>query len=157
MSPLLAPDVPTPPDVVERMIRLARVTPADTVYDLGCGDGRVVIAAAATCGARGVGVDIDAASVERSRANAARAGVSEFVRFEHCDALSIDLAPATVVFLYLLHSSTPYVAAHLLRHVRPGTRIVSHTFAIEFMRPAAVDSFVDAAGTPRAIHLWLVD
>ena len=156
MSRVLAPFVPTPPDVVERMIRLAGVTAADTVYDLGCGDGRVVIAAA-LIGAKGVGVDIDARCVAVARANAERAGVEHLVRFEECDALTIDLAPATVVFLYLLHSSTPFVAAHLLRHVRPGTRIVSHTFAIEFMKPSAVDSFVDAEGTQRAIHMWVVD
>ena len=157
MSRILAPYVPTPPDVVDRMIRLAHVTSADTVYDLGCGDGRVVIAAAVTCGATGVGVDIDPDNVALSRANAERGGVAHLVRFEHCDAFAIDLAPATVVFLYLLHSSTPLMAAHLLRHVRPGTRIVSHTFAIEFMKPAAVDSFVDAEGVQRAIHLWVVD
>jgi len=152
----LAPYAPTPQDVVERMIRLAAVQATDTVYDLGCGDGRLVITAALACGAMGVGVDLDVARVEESRANAFRLGVADRVRFEHADAFAIDLTPATVVFLYLRHSTTPMMAAHLLRHVRPGTRIVSHTFPIPFLTPAAVDAFVDAQGTSRAIHLWVV-
>lgn len=155
--PLLAPYAPTPPDVVDRMIRLAAVQSTDTVYDLGCGDGRLVIAAASQCGARGVGIDIDAALIDQSRINAARAGVADLVRFEQGDAFGVDCSPATVVFLYLLHTTTPLVMAHLLRQVRPGTRIVSHTFTVEFLTPIAVDAFVDAAGTARAIHLWVVD
>jgi ribosomal protein L11 methylase PrmA len=143
--------------VVERMLRLANVQSTDVVYDLGCGDGRLVIAAAKTHASRGVGVDLDAQLVEEARRNAARERVAELVRFEQCDALSVDLAPATVVFLYLLHSSMPIVAAHLLRHVRPGTRVVSHSFDVPFLKPTAVDAFMDAAGTPRAIHLWVIE
>jgi SAM-dependent methyltransferase len=150
-----APYLPTPPDVVERMIRFADVQATDTVYDLGCGDGRIVIAAARR-GAKGVGVDLDAQRVEEARRNAISAEVAERVRFEQCDLFDVDLAPATVIFLYLLRSSMPSVAAHLLRCVSPGTRIVSHTFPIDFMSPSAVDTFVDEEGIQRVLHLWTV-
>jgi SAM-dependent methyltransferase len=150
---ILAPYVPTPIEVVEHMVRIAGVQASDTAYDLGCGDGRVLIHSAATCGARGVGVDIEPYWVEQSRLNAALAGVSELVQFECRDALEVDLAPATVVFLYLVHWSTQLVASHLLNRVRPGTRIVSHGFPIEAF-PTATDSFVDATGTPRRVFLW---
>ena len=151
-----APYLPTPPDVVERMVGFADVQATDTVYDLGCGDGRVVIAAASMRGATGVGVDLAAERIEEARRNASIAGVADRVRFEQCDLFEVDLAPATVVFLYLLRSSMSLIAAHLLRQVRPGTRIVSHTFPIEFMAPTAVDSFVDAERIPRVIHLWTI-
>ncbi len=150
---ILAPYVPTPLEVVERMVRIADVQASDTAYDLGCGDGRVLINAAATRGAKGVGVDIEPYWIEQSRLNASLAGVSELVRFECGDALAVDLAPATVVFLYLVHWSTQLVASHLLNHVRPGTRIVSHSFPIEAF-PTATDSFVDAEGTLRTVFLW---
>lgn len=93
---ILAPYVPTPPEVVEQMIRLADVQPADMVYDLGCGDGRLAIAAAASRGARCLAVDVEQYWVEQSRINAAAAGVSHLVQFEHCDATELDLRPATL-------------------------------------------------------------
>jgi SAM-dependent methyltransferase len=151
-----APFLPTPQDVVERMIRFAGVQPTDTVYDLGCGDGRLVIAAA-QLGANGLGVDIDPERVSTARFNASAAGVAGLARFEQCDLFEVDLAPATVIFVYLLRSSMPLVAAHLLRCVTPGTRIVSHTFPIEFMTPAAVERFVDEEEIHRVIYLWVVD
>jgi ribosomal protein L11 methylase PrmA len=151
-----APYLPTPPDVVERMIRLADVQPGDTVYDLGCGDGRIVIAAAKR-GAKGVGVDLDAERVEEARRGASRARVAALARFEQCDLFEVDLAPATVIFLYLLRSSMSSVAAHLLRSVTPGTRIVAHGFPIDFMTPAAVEQFVDEEQIYRVIYLWVVD
>jgi SAM-dependent methyltransferase len=139
------------------MIRLAAVGPADTVFDLGSGDGRLVIAAASECGARGIGVDIALRRVLQSRIKALFAGVSRRVRFVHGDAYGVDLSAATVIFLYLLPSSTQRMAVHLLRHVKPGTRIVSHTFAVDFMPATAVDAFVDSEGMARVVHLWVVD
>jgi SAM-dependent methyltransferase len=154
---VLSPWGPTPHDVVDRMIRLAAVTSADTVYDLGCGDGRLVIAAAARCGAKAVGVDIDPRRIKESRANAKLAGVSKLVRFEQRDAFDVDLAPATVIFLYLRDWATHLVAAHLLRHVTPGTRLVSHQFPIEFLTPEAVDTFVAEDGEPRTLRRWVIE
>ncbi len=98
----LAPYAPTPQDVVERMLEVAQVTKADVVYDLGCGDGRLVITAAKKYGARGVGVDIDPERIAESRANAKKAGVESLVEFREQDALQVDVSPATVVTLYLL-------------------------------------------------------
>lgn len=152
---ILAPYVPTTADVVERMVRLAEVGLGDFVYDLGCGDGRLAIAAAAR-GARAFGVDIEPYWVEQSRGNALAAGVAGLARFEQGDALAVDLRLATVVFLYLVHWSTQLVARELLGQCAPGTRVVSNGFPFEVVAATAIDSFVDAAGQSRALHLWVV-
>lgn len=150
----LAPFVGTPLDVVDRMLRLASVGPDDVVYDLGCGDGRVVIMAAQKFGARGVGVDIDPALVERANANAAAAGVTSRVTFRVQDALTVDVSDATVVTLYLLAASNVKLRPALTRELRPGSRIVSHNFPIGDWEPDVVDNFTDAAGAKRTLYLW---
>ena len=149
---ILAPYVPTPPDVVLRMLHLADVQAGDVVYDLGCGDGRLVIAAA-MAGARGVGVDIEPYWVEEAAGNARVAGVSDLVHFEHQDALAVDLSLATVVFLYLVGWSTQLLAARILEQVQAGTRIVSHSYALGCLPPVRTDSFIDASGTQRTLYL----
>ncbi len=101
----LAPYVPTPQDVVDRMLSLANVTASDVVYDLGCGDGRIVVTAAKKFGAQGVGVDFDPDRIKESEANAKAAGVEHLVSFKLQDAMTVDVSPATVVTLYLLSSS----------------------------------------------------
>ena len=126
----LAPYVPTPPETVERMIELAAIGPEDVVYDLGCGDGRMVIAAAKTRGARGVGIELDPALLEECRAAAAREGVSKLVKFVRQDATKADLTEATVVLLYLLPESLATLAPLFERDLRPGARIVSHDYRI---------------------------
>jgi cyclopropane fatty-acyl-phospholipid synthase-like methyltransferase len=132
-GPTLIPEVPyfpTPDAVVDAMLRLARVGPDDTVYDLGCGDGRIVIAAAAKYGARGYGIDIDPAPLIRARRDARRAGVADRVRFERGDLFQADLRPATVVTLYLFESLNRRLAPKLRAELRPGARIVSHKFGM---------------------------
>ena len=109
---ILAPYVPTPLDVVERMLELAQVTSRDTIYDLGCGDGRIVITAARKYGARGVGVDIEQHWATESQTNAQQAGVEDLVTFSAADALTVDLTPATVVTLYLVEWSTARTSAN---------------------------------------------
>jgi SAM-dependent methyltransferase len=126
----LAPFVPTPPAVVERMIELAAIGPQDVVYDLGCGDGRMVIAAAKSRGARGVGIDIDPALIEQCQTDAAREGVGKLVRFLHMDAAKARLAEATVLLLYLLPESLEALKPNFERDLAPGTRIVSHDYRI---------------------------
>jgi SAM-dependent methyltransferase len=153
----LAPFVATPMDVVERMLTLAKVGPRDVVYDLGCGDGRIVIAAAQKFGARGVGVDIDARLINEAEANARAAGVSNRVRFVVEDALKVDVSDATVVTLYLLSASNVKLRPILTKQLRRGARIVSHSFAIGDWEPDVVDTFVDAAGTSRTLYLWNFD
>jgi len=156
-TPSLAPYLATPPDVVDRMLTLAKVGPGDVVYDLGCGDGRIVIEAARRYGATGVGVDIDAALLARARANAADAGVSDRVRFEQQDALTADVRSATVVTLYLLAASNVRLRPLLAGQLRAGARIVSHNFPMGDWRPERVDTFRDAAGTTRTLYLWTAE
>ena len=152
----LAPYVATPPDVVERMLRLADVGPRDVVYDLGCGDGRIVIMAAQKFGARGVGVDIDASLVAKANADAAAAGVSDRVSFRVHDALGTDLHQATVVTLYLLAASNLALRPMLQRDLPVGARIVSHNFPMGDWEPDRIDNFTDASGKKRTIYLWRV-
>lgn len=126
----LAPYVPTPPEVVARMLECAAVGPKDVVYDLGCGDGRIVIAAAKRYGARGVGVELDPALLEECRAGAKREGVERLVRFVREDALKVRLTEATVLALYLLPESLEALAPAFERDLPPGARIVSHDYEI---------------------------
>jgi ribosomal protein L11 methylase PrmA len=152
-----APYVTTPPDVVERMLTMAGVGPRDVVYDLGCGDGRIVITAAQKYGARGVGVDIDPARIFDAEENARRAGVTDRVRFRLEDALKTDVSDATVVTLYMLSAINVKLRPILTRDLRPGARIVSHSFAMGDWEPAVVDTFRDAQGTSRTLYLWTAD
>ena len=153
----LAPYVPTPMDVVDRMLTLARVGPGDVVYDLGCGDGRIVIAAAQKFGARGVGVDIDANLINEAEMRARAAGVDRRVSFRIQDALTVDVSDATVVTLYLLSASNVKLRPILTKQLRKGARIVSHSFAIGDWEPDVVDSFRDQLGTARTLYLWNFD
>ena len=120
--------VPTPQPVVDAMLELAQVKAGDVVYDLGSGDGRIVITAAKKYGARGVGIEMDPALVKKSRENAAAAGVSDRVRFVTQDLFTADLRPATVVTLYLLQSINERLRPKLVRELTPGARVVSHVF-----------------------------
>lgn len=154
----LAPFVATPPDVVDRMLKLARTGPGDTVIDLGCGDGRIVIAAARTFGARGIGIDIDAALLERARADAKAAGVDDRVSFRLEDAMTADVSKATVVTLYLLSASNVKLRPILTKQLAAGARIVAHNFPLGGdWEPRTIDNFTDAAGTMRTLYLWIAD
>ena len=152
----LAPYLATPPDVVERMLTLARVGPGDVVYDLGCGDGRIVIAAA-KAGARGVGVDIDPALLAKARLLAQAAGVSDRATFIEQDALQADVSDATVVTLYLLSASNVRLRPRLTAQLPPGARIVAHNFNMGDWEPDVVQTFVDTAGATRTLYLWTAD
>jgi SAM-dependent methyltransferase len=153
----LAPYVPTPGDVVERMLALAKVGPDDIVYDLGCGDGRIVIAAARKYGARGVGVDIDPERIAESIANARQAGVEKLVSFSVQDALTVDVSRATVVTLYLLSGSNLRLRPLLTKQLAPGARIVSHNFGMGDWEPTEVRTFEDGRGSSRTLYLWTAD
>jgi SAM-dependent methyltransferase len=156
-APQLAPYVPTPQQVVDRMLQLADVTKADVVYDLGCGDGRIPITAAKAFGARGVGVDIDPQRIAEANANAKQAGVSHLVTFKLQDALTTDLTDATVVTLYLLSASNLKLRPILTRQLKPGARIVSHAFSMGDWQPDKVDNFTDSASNRRTLYLWKTD
>ncbi len=152
----LAPYVPTPHDVVERMLTLAKVGKDDVVVDLGSGDGRLVIAAAKQHGARGIGIDIDPARIAEATTNAQQAGVANRVEFRQQDALQADVSQATVVTLYLLSSSNVKLRPRLLSQLKPGARIVSHQFGMGDWPADTVDTFTDANGTTRILYLWTV-
>ena len=127
--------VPTPPEVVDAMLKLANVTASDVVYDLGSGDGRIPIAAAKEYGARGVGIDLDPRRVREANENAKAAGVDDRVKFLNEDLFTADIHEATVVTLYLLASLNSKLMPKLMRELRPGTRIVSHAFGIGDWKP----------------------
>lgn len=153
----LAPFVPTPQDVVDRMLALAEVTSKDTVYDLGCGDGRIVITAARKYGAHGMGFDIDPQRIKESTENARTAGVGNLVSFKQQDVMTVDVSPATVVTLYLLTASNLKLRPLLTRELKPGARIVSHMFSMGDWEPAKVDNFTNEEGFPRTLYLWKAD
>ena len=153
----LAPFVATPPEAVERMLSLARVGSGDVVYDLGCGDGRVVIAAAKRFGARGVGIDLDPNLIRSAREAAAREGVSDRVEFRVGNLLEADVSKASVVALYLSAAANIRLRPQLVRQLAPGARIVAHNFGMGDWEPDAVETFRDAAGTSRTLYLWTID
>ncbi len=130
-KPKRAPDVPYVPTTeiaVREMLKLANVQKSDVVYDLGCGDGRIVIEAAKTYGTRGVGYDIDPQRIKEARANAKAAGVEHLVRFEEKDLFEADFREATVVTLFLLPRINLQLKPKLIEQLKPGTRVVSNTF-----------------------------
>jgi hypothetical protein len=155
--PTLAPYVPTPQDVVDRMLAFAQVTSNDVVYDLGSGDGRIVITAAKKYGARGVGIDIDPERIAESRRNARDAGVTALVEFRRGDILQADVSKATVVTLYLVSSGNLKLRPLLTRQLPVGTRVVSHAFGMGDWTPEKVERFKDAQGDERVIYLWRAD
>lgn len=120
--------VPTPDEVVDKMLELAQVTAKDTVYDLGCGDGRIVITAAQRYGVRAVGIDIDPQRIAEANANAQKAGVTDKVRFIEGDLFEANISEATVVTLYLLTRLNAKLRPKLHSELKPGTRVVSHAF-----------------------------
>jgi SAM-dependent methyltransferase len=156
-APSLAPYVPTPQDVVDKMLAMAQVTKDDVVYDLGCGDGRIVVTAAKNFGARGVGVDFDPERIKEAEANAKAAGVSDRVTFRLQDAMTVDVSPATVVTLYLLSSSNLKLRPILTTQLRPGARIVSHAFSMGDWPPLQTETFTDSRGSERTLYLWKTD
>ena len=152
------PYVPSPEEVVDRMLTVAAVTKDDVVYDLGSGDGRIPIAAAKKYGARGVGLDINPDRITESRANAKAAGVEQLVEFREQDVMTADFSEATVVTLYLLASANAQLRPIITKQVRPGTRIVSHAFSMGPTWPAdTVDHFKTATGDEITIYLWKFD
>ena len=145
------PYVTTPPNAVTAMLKLADVTSDDTVYDLGSGDGRIVIAAARDFGARAVGVEIDPALIQQSERNAETAGVTTRVSFLQKDLFQADVSEATVVTLFLLPGVNTMLAPKFLKELRPGTRIVSYLHDMGEWQP---DKTARADGSP--VYLWIV-
>ena len=153
---ILAPYAATPPEVVARMLGLAGVSEADVVYDLGCGDGRLVITAAKRHGARGVCVDIDPVRIRESRANADTAGVAGRIRFHQGDLFRMDLRDATVVTLYLLPVLNERLRPKLFRELRPGSRVTSNAFDMGDWKPDSVLTVPTRAGLSSYAYYWKI-
>ena len=163
VQPRRKPDVayvPTTNEAIAAMLKLADVKKTDVVFDLGCGDGRIVIAAAKDRSARGVGIDIDPVRIRESKENASKAGVEKLVRFDEGDLFLADIHDATVVTLFLLPDMNLRLLPKLLRDLKPGTRIVSNTFDMGDWKPDKEVNVGDPAdvGHPfsHKLYLWFV-
>ena len=143
--------VPTPQPVVEAMLQIAAVTKDDVVYDLGCGDGRIPVTAAAKYGAHGVCIDIDPERVTEANANVVKSKVGHLVKVVQGDLFQQDLSPATVVTLYLLPSLNVKLMPKLMKELRPGTRIVSHAFDMGDWKP---EKELEVEG--RKVYYWVI-
>jgi precorrin-6B methylase 2 len=150
----LAPFDPTPPEVVERMLALAAVKKSDVIYDLGSGDGRILITAAKRYGARGVGFEIDPGLVKLARENARKEGVEKLVEIRQQDFLTADLSAASVVTLYLSYEGNFAVRPQLMRQLKPGARVVSYAFDMGEWQPKIAESYRDAGGESHQLYLW---
>ena len=153
------PYVPTPQTVVDQMLKMAGVKEGDVVYDLGCGDGRIVVTAVKDFRAkRGVGVDLDPVRIKESKANAKTAGVESKVEFREGDVLKLtDVSEANVVTLYLFPEVNEKLQPMLQKSLKPGSRVVSHDFLMQDnWRPDKTVEFIDGAGTSHSIYLWTI-
>jgi SAM-dependent methyltransferase len=147
----VVPYVPTSPETVSAMLKLAGVEKNDLVIDLGCGDGRIVIAAAKEYGAHAIGVDIDPDRIKEAKENAQKEDVANLVEFRQGDLFDADIRKATVVTLYLLPSVNMKLRPKLWRDLKPGTRVVSHSFDMEDWKPEKVE---EVGGSE--IFLWII-
>jgi cyclopropane fatty-acyl-phospholipid synthase-like methyltransferase len=133
------PFVPTPPEVVDRMLEMAQVKSGDVIYDLGSGDGRILIQAAKRYGVKGVGLEIDADLVQKAKDNAFKEKVDDLVEFRMQDALTVDVSSATVVTLYMLPEFNAKLRPIFDKELKPGSRVVSHDFEIQGWVPDKVE------------------
>ena len=150
---IIAPDFPSPQEVIERMLQLAHLQPGEMVYDLGCGEGRIVITAARTFNARAVGVELSPELCKIATNRVKALGLENRVKIVHANMLKVDLRPADVVTIYLLTSANELLKPSLERDLKPGARVVSHDFEIRGWKPTVVQQ-VEAEGRPRTIYLY---
>ncbi|HEY9652592.1 MAG TPA: methyltransferase domain-containing protein [Coleofasciculaceae cyanobacterium] len=146
--------IPTSPEVVEAMLTLVELTKDDILYDLGCGDGRIVIAAAQQKGSYGIGIDIDSERIREAELNAKKAGVTHFVKFRHQDLFCCDFKDATVVFLYLLPHLNLRLRNELFRQLKPGTRVVSLDFDMGDWEPNKVKKIQNEEES--TLYYWVI-
>lgn len=148
--------VPTPHDVVARMLKTAKVKKGDVVYDLGCGDGRIVVTAAKKYGCKGIGFDIDPERLKESNANVKKAGVEKLVKIMDKDIFKVDLSKASVITLYLLPSLNRRLVPQLNK-MKPGSRVVSHEYSIAGYKPEKVINIKSREdNAEHTIYLWTI-
>ena len=152
----IAPFVTTPDEVVIRMLELAEIEKGDVLYDLGSGDGRIVVAAARNYGIKAVGFEIDPVLVKDSRQIIQQAGLQRLVEIREQDIRTIDFAPASVVTMYLYPAANLRLRPVLMRQLKPGSRVISHDFGMGSWKPDRVERLKDPAGLSRVIYRWRI-
>lgn len=153
----IVPYVPTPQGVVDRMLELAQVKENDVVYDLGSGDGRIVVTAAKKYGVRAIGFEIDPERIKESRENIKNAGVEHLVEIREQDIRTVDLSPASVLTMYLLPEVNRMIRPNIWKQMKPGSRVVSHDFDMGDWKPLKVEQLPDGSNWNHTLYLWHVE
>jgi SAM-dependent methyltransferase len=153
----IVPYVPTPQEVVDRMLELAQVKSGDVVYDLGSGDGRIVVTAAKKYGVKAIGFEIDPERIKESAENIKKAGVGNLVEIRQQDIRTVDLSPASVLTMYLLPEVNLMIRPHIWNQMKPGSRVVSHDFDMGDWKPLKAESFKDGSSWDHTLYLWHVE
>ena len=153
----IVPYVPTPQEVVERMLELAQVKKGDVVYDLGSGDGRIVVTAAKKYGVKAIGFEIDPERIKESAENIQKAGVGDLVEIRQQDIRTVDLSPATVLTMYLLPEVNLMIRPNIWKQMKPGSRVVSHDFDMGDWKPLKTEHIKDGSSWDHTLYLWHVE
>ena len=152
----IVPYVPTPQEVVERMLDLAQVKKGDVLYDLGSGDGRIVVTAAKKYGARAIGFEIDPQRIKESTENIKKAGVGHLVEIRQQDIRTVDLSPASVLTMYLLPEVNLMIRPNIWKQMKRGSRVVSHDFDMGDWKPLKTENMKDSSNWDHTLYLWHV-
>jgi precorrin-6B methylase 2 len=153
----IVPYVPTPQEVVERMLDLAQVKKGDVVYDLGSGDGRIVVTAAKKYGVKAIGFEIDPERIKESAENIKKAGVGHLVEIRQQDIRTVDLSPASVLTMYLLPEVNLMIRPNIWKEMKPGSRVVSHDFDMGDWKPLKTEHIKDGSSWDHTLYLWHVE
>ena len=153
----IVPYVPTPQEVVERMLELAGVKKGDVVYDLGSGDSRIVVTAAKKYGVKAIGFEIDPERIKESHENIKKAGVGNLVEIRQQDIRTVDLSQASVLTMYLLPEVNLMIRPNIWKQMKPGSRVVSHDFDMGDWKPLKTESIKDSSSWDHTLYLWHVE
>jgi tRNA G37 N-methylase Trm5 len=153
----IVPYVPTPQEVVDRMLELAQVKAGDVVYDLGSGDGRIVVTAAKKYGVKAIGFEIDPQRIKESQENIKKAGVENLVEIRQQDIRTVDLSPASVLTMYLLPEVNLMIRPNIWKQMKAGSRVVSHDFDMGDWKPLKTEHIKDGSTWDHTLYLWHVE
>jgi SAM-dependent methyltransferase len=152
----MAPFVPTPYEVVEHMLELAEIEPDDVLYDLGSGDGRIVVTAARKYGIKAIGFELDPSLVKKSRDSIKQADLEALAEIREEDIRTVDLSGASVLTLYLYPGANLRLRAAIMSQLKPGSRVISHDFGMGNWKPDRVERVKDSSGLVRTLYLWRI-
>jgi SAM-dependent methyltransferase len=152
----MAPFVPTPYEVVEHMLELAEIKPDDVLYDLGSGDGRIVVTAARKYGIKAIGFELDPSLVKKSRDSIKQADLEALAEIREEDIRTVDLSGASVLTLYLYPGANLRLRAAIMSQLKPGSRVISHDFGMGNWKPDRVERVKDSSGLVRTLYLWRI-